>query len=552
MSIVTSNTRTAQIITDKTVQLDIDAAVHCHSTSKGKAAEAAAHIYMVWHATLSPGAESTVRTWMQERIANRNKEIIAHNKEVDTANKDLPKDQRLPRQMKVETKAGANSFTEVVKFVLDFRQQTEASLVSRYAAVVSWIHDRFASATIGDVTEITDAIRTVGGFEAAVTAYRNRGDADGEDTKAQALARKKAEEKALEALLFRTVRDAANNNASVQSYAASTESNSGMVIALGRNNAGTIELVGTVPLPSEGSDALLGLFAPVLGPKTPAATRFLATVLDLACLVEQGRPSQYKENNIAAGRTLKEERVLSLTPDSLIVSARYADACVVLRAKPQTLVQLGRPTEPVFLDKTDTDRLALYFANKSIRPLTTLQSTHSPGGYRWQVSRNNTTTDYAWTAVNDLTHKPLMVDAFSAACSVNIDTEKVASLLEKLKVWAKVKSDKAKKTVALTFEQGHVRYDMEGDETVLLEATGEVPSPQQLRFRPKDLLALTERLVDLSAGEFALAVGDRGTLRVSWSDDFGSYELYQPTLNGRGHLDDRCFGALKASVKLAA
>ena len=534
MSTATSNTRTTQVITDSTVQLDIDAAVNCHSTSKGKAAEAAAHIYMVWRATLSPGAEDTVRDWMAEQIASRNKEIIAHNQKVDITNKDLPKDQRLPRQMKVETKAKANLFTEVVKFVLDFRQPSEASLVSRYAAAVGWIHDKFRSETISDVTEITDAVRTLGGFEAAIAAFRNRNDKDGEgsaETKATASA-KKTEEEELEAIILKTVRDAANINVSVQSYVASLDCDSGIVIALGRNNAGTIELVGTVPLPSEGSDDLLRLFASTLGPKMPAATRFLATVLDLACLVEQGRPSQYRENGIAAGQTLAEERVLALTSDALIVSARHADACVVLHAKPGPVVQLGRPTEPVFLEKTDTDRFSLSFANKSIRPLTTVRFTDAgdPNGFQWQVSRINKTDDYAWTAVNEKAHKPLMVDAFSPACSVNIDAKEVDRLLEKLKVWTTVKPDKVKKTVALTFEQGHVRYAMEGDETVLLGTTGEVLSPQQLLFRPKDLHALTGRLVSLPVAEFALAAGDRGTLRVSWSDDVGSYDIYPPTV----------------------
>lgn len=550
-----SNSWASQAVTGATVQRNIDMANTCHNVSKGKAAEAAAHIYLVWLSTLSPNAEDIPRKWMEKLIEERNKEIDAHNK-------DLPKGSQ--RQLRVETKANANPFTEIVKFVLGFRQASDASLISRYAAVVGWIHQTFATQPINDITEIIGAISTVGGFEAAIAEFRKK------DTGNRARDAWDADGK-LDATILGAIRTAAANNVALQSYPSSIAGTENLVIALGRYGGGKVELVSTVCLPATGTDDLLRLFATELGPKAPGSISFVGNVLDLADLIEEGRLSQHKEDGLTAGKPLKEERVLALTPECLLITARYADACVVLKARPAQTVSLRLSTTPIMLEKSDCDRLAAFIGNRAVRPLMSVNFApdwSGPDDVQWAITKGDATDVFAWIAVGPQVHKPMTVDAFVASCAVDIAKSAIVQLLvDRLEAWesnqtalrkaAKAagtssKVTKTRKVIALTFEEGSLRYAMDGDAPLELPASGTMQSPVQLSFRPRDLLVLFRKLAGLPVATFQLAADERGMLRVSWSDSFGSYEVYQPVVNSRGHLETRCFAPLRGNFKRAA
>src|SRR4051794_22656381 len=77
------NVRSAHEYTAATVNAEISEARKSFTLSKDSAAKAAAHVYMVWHATLGEDASSQMKTWMTAAIGTANKAIESFNDEQD-------------------------------------------------------------------------------------------------------------------------------------------------------------------------------------------------------------------------------------------------------------------------------------------------------------------------------------------------------------------------------------------------------------------------------------------------------------------------------------
>jgi hypothetical protein len=557
-----ANSRSNQTVTADTVQQEIKAANQCHNTSKGKAAEAAAHAYCVWRDAFASTATKFTKDWMRDQIVERNKAIDAHN---DTLRKTKSKE---PRQVRVDMRAGASPFTEVVKYVFDFREAAQATLVSRYAKVLEWIDDHFKNQVISAVTDITDAIEAANGFEAVINVKR------GATPKPPA-----NDDDELAARVIEEIKTAAASNVHVQSFSITVEEADKFVISLGRYKSGAVEVVSTVPLPDEDAESVLRLFEADLGPKMSESAAFVTRVIDLADLVAEGRPSAHKEDDISVGKALKEERVLTLASEGsalqLGVSARYAEACVVITAQPSAPnVKLGAPDAPVAMTKDDYSKLAETLGNKATRCLLDLTVAATPTGQsdlRWAVSNTakpGSDKAYAWESIAAQDHKPLEVDRFSASFTVDIaKTSLVQLYIERLKVWqakekakkadefasASKKAEKAKKVITIRFAGSELGYSMEGDADLALPLAGSIASPLAMSFRPRDLFALLSKLKEQKASTFQLSGDAGGMLRVSWSDDLGTYCIYQPTVNKRGELEAKRLAPMQSvTVPLAA
>lgn len=538
-----SNSRSTQTVTADAIQRDIDAAISCHNTSKGQAAEAVAHALLAWRAAQGPNATPKAKAWADAAIAKRNLAI-------DQRNEEFRKAKSKERLVRVDMKETAARFTKWIKFVFNFQQVSQASLVSRYSTVIEWADWKFKDRQIHSVSEITDAINAAGGFEEVLSLKRGKQPKPAANDN-QMLAKK----------VLTQIKASATSSPSVSTYSTAIDGADKLVVSLGRSNNGKVEVVSTVPLPTEGADHVLWLFEEDLGPKVPETTAFVAQVLELADLVTEGRATRHKEDGISAGKPLKEERVLTLAAvgNTVILgaSARHADASVVLEAQPTSAqIKLDAPTQCMVMQRHDHQVLAEVLRGRSIRALVTLSTNvdATGGSLTWtttpEVGDANT---YTWQPIANHTHKPLTTDGFVASFSIDVKAADIAKLLnERLVVWEKMersapKSTKttrvskrhSRKEITLTFTQDALRYSMEADADLVLPTTGTVTSPVALKFRPRDALTLMRKLKDQKATAFKLSGDVGGMLRVSWSDHLGTYNIYQPTVNRNGDLETK-------------
>lgn len=560
------NSVTGRPVTAATVQSDIDAANNCHNTSKGKAAEAAAHALLAWRAAQGPKAPKTAKTWVEQAIAKRNQEIDQRNDEFRKANSK-------ERLVRVDMKETAARFTKWVKFVFDFRLSSQASLVSRYSAVIEWAAWQFKDKEVHSVSDITQVIDAAGGFE-AVLALKRADVGTGKKTPKPAA----NDNQALAGKVLDQIKASAVSSKPVTTYAATIEGVDKLVVSLGRSNDGKVDVISTVPLPTEGADHVLWLFEGDLGPKVPDTTAFVAQVLELADIIPEGQSTRHKEDNIAAGRPLKQERVLTLSASSntvaLGVSTRHADASVVLEAQPTSAdVQLGVPTQCMVMSTHDHAALVETLRGRSTRALVAISTNTDATGQSlsWTTTPAvGSANTHVWQPISSHTHKPLTPDGFVASVTIEIKVNDISKLFnERLSAWAKKekgapkankgartskKLDRTKKVITLTFTQGELRYSMEADTDLALPCTGTVASPVALRFRPGDLFVLARKLKDVKATVFKVSADAGGMLRVSWSDSLGVYSIFQPTVNHNGHLETKRLTPMmpKPSPQLAA
>ena len=223
MTTTIPNTRASQSITIDTIQANIDKAQQSFVLSKDSSIEAAAHVYIVYDETQSEHANPDAKDWMERQIEDRNTEIDEHNEKVasdrkrakafkaGTLSKDdlvntqpaneanrkeieeerarltelaelTDEDWAARRKVRGGARKNTDDFTTIVKLVLNFDRRADASVTSRFATVLEWIHAHFNGVEIQDVSQIVTAIKDAGGFEAVLNEQRNKGESgDSED-----------------------------------------------------------------------------------------------------------------------------------------------------------------------------------------------------------------------------------------------------------------------------------------------------------------------------------------------------------------------------------
>jgi hypothetical protein len=380
MTTTISNTRAAQPITIDEIQANIDKAQHCFVSSKDSAAEAGAHTYIVWLETMSPLANADAKDWIKKQIEDRNIAIDVHNaaekserkrvrdylagklKEDDGESARLTNLAKLTddewaarRKVCVEARANANDFTTIVKFVLNFERPADASVISRFATVLEWIHARFDGVEIQDTSEIVTAIKDAGGFEMVLIEQRNKGESGGS---------KGAEEREIEAEERKIIEEAiaAKAKAAVQTAPAIatidmqiSDANQDIVVLIGRYVGGKIEVVDNIPLEAGEVDSMVSRISDDLLPPADESTEFIARVLALGDIVAEGKATEKTRDGTVMGEKLVEQRTLSLLPDGeentqLVISALHADSSAVIKATPEpSRVSLGKVRVPMMM-----------------------------------------------------------------------------------------------------------------------------------------------------------------------------------------------------------
>jgi hypothetical protein len=77
---------------------------------------------------------------------------------------------------------------------------------------------------------------------------------------------------------------------------------------------------------------------------------------------------------------------------------------------------------------------------------------------------------------------------------------------------------------------------------------GEEKPMVSVGLRPRDIADLFKLLAEQNTDSFVIQADPNGLLMVRWSDKFGEYEIYLPTVNDKGGLKDRCLTVLSCLI----
>lgn len=562
------------------IQVNIDKAQHSFVSSKSSAAEAAAHTYLVWLETMSPLSSKGNAAWIKGQIDDRNIEIKRHNADEKSLRKRAKDylagkhqeddegraqlevlvkltdaDWATRRKVSVDAKASANEFTTVVKFVLNFDRPADASVTSRFATVLEWIHARFEGVEVQDASQITDEIKSAGGFEVALVEQRNKDNLKQvkDDAKERAI-----NVKAVTAM----ARNAVETSPAIASFDMRIKNaERGIVLLVGRYADGTVDVVDNLSVEREETDILLSHVSDDLLPSPSDNTDFIAHVLELGDLVTEGKVSDKTHEGTVAGVKLTEKRTLTLRPcgeqnAELTISAIHADSSAIIKATPEpTRVKLGKSDYPVvmetkcfrFLEKILRDRTSRFLTE-----ITHNQEPESIDGNRadvplsWVAQNNALTAEghangrraFTWEDMTRQESRPLDVDNFKPQFNITVTAHQLRHLYqERLKIW--LGKEKTQKPMTLHFHDSEMTYEIDGDDSLETACVGNILAPVKLEFRPRDLHGLVLKLTHQTCDKFEMSGDSGGLLCVSWSDHLGTYSVYMPTTNKDGGMQTR-------------
>lgn len=583
----------AQIAANKAINLD-DLMADAYNelrTSKDRAMHAAAHCYMIWVETHSAQGKA----WFEAKVKHANEAIEAHNRDVDKDRKEVANfkagdlksehvalyegtdaealklkadaigrinaysklidEKRAPKKkVKIEQSKTGNEFTMVVKLVFRFTEAADASLVSRYASVCAFIHEKCKGNTTLDVATIVAVLEAAGGFEVSLRhqVKAKQAGKSGVDTDAiKAMTTKAKEEN----------KAAVENMQPLSTFAMSVKTKAeGYTVLLARTNGDLVEVIGEAPVTTDQITKMATAFeAPSSNPRP--ATNFVQRVLSLGDLVGGvvGQPSEGQK-----------ERKLVLCSDldgktQLMVSLKGGSANVVVHAVPNETVNIGHVPGMVFLSHDKLQLLSDRLSNELYRRFTAIEPDASPmikGGTK-------ATSKLAWHLVNaalvDANGLPkretLYWSSFGANSEMPIDVEAMNVKTRLIvtrdaldcywddvlsKVAGYTAAEKKTKVATLKYERGSLLLDVPAKENAEQGVVVDIDAATELDFRCNDLANLVQKLKGLMVDQFTFEFDENGLMAITWSDELGSYAVFQPTVMEGGMLNPKRLAKLGA------
>jgi hypothetical protein len=576
--------------------------------SKESAAEAAGYAYLIWLAT----QEGYSAKLLKSMIDDRNKEIAKFNEKVDEklklaadfaksklsidewmkSNKDTfetaeyrdvvrefvlnmndltKKEKSQLKLVPIAAREDASKFTVVVKCVFGFDRPDDSVLVNRYTLALDWLDAYYKNqaALPDDVHQIVDVIAAADGFERVVEAQRQiRDGGDNHDAKKR---------EAMRDLLVEDVCKILNTAPAKASVNIEARNNhEGVVLLLGRKNGGTIEVIDQADLGEPDIKRAIQLYSPHAQLPYNPGSEFVSRVMRLGRLVQEGKATDQTRFGLKSGEVIKTQRMVLLLSDederpSMMVSAREADAAVIVRAVPKDAANLCAVNEPLALDAKARNRLDKMLKEFARRRYVELTPDHAP----MQNSGKPAKSPFAWQAENKAlslkgmdgkegsffwhslvgSQKPLEVDLFRPQFEVKITPQALQHLFStSLTAWANsVSGKKSKDETRLLFEQDRITLQMKGADDQAIDSVGVVPERIALRFRPRDLHDLFEVLCEQHGDEYTIEGDDGGLLKISWEDNLAHYEVYQPLCTTDGQrLESRRLTPMRQQMPVAA
>jgi hypothetical protein len=457
---------------------------------------------------------------------------------------------RAPKAKKtVEVKDGIIDFITVVKVVFDLYATTDASLVSRYATVCSYIHARFKDVALPKVTDIVKALVDAGGFEASYSAQvtvkkHAKSDAKGDEVK---LMEAKAQE---------VGKQTAQAIAAVQSFDMAVKTvAAGFTVLLARTNGSKVEVVGEAPVSEAQITKLVSAFETPGARNDHPTSEFVHRVLSLGELVGGGLTTTEDE---------KGERKLSMRKDEagkaqLLMSLKKESAGVVVHATPQhPAIDLGSVPGLLVLSQEGLKKLSQRMTEPLYRRFTLIEPDTSPK----QKSGADADSKLAWDLVNEAAvkegetakretifwsdatksaNKPTDIEDAKFKTCLIVGRDVVMAFYDEVVSKLKADRDPKKKgrNAQLTYEGGNLTLEVPAKAKVVRPVTAHMDDGAKLEFRPSDVVKLVEAMKAHSAPIYYFQMDEGGLLGVKWSDNVGSYGVYVPSVQTNGLLNPK-------------
>lgn len=553
----------------------IGEAKNAYENYKSSAMKSAAYAYLTWHWGESEHAELEMRQWLDAKIEKANGVIETLNKNLDNDKrrakgladgeindklsdeeksrltelyKRTPTQWAQAKQVKIDARAGASKFTRVVKYIFGFVKPADASLVSRYAKVLEYIEqhkDELAGAfTVDAIVKLLDA---AGGFEAALDKVRNP-DASNDDK--------------VRAATLTKIKEAVNGveNGNEIALTAKYEMG-GYVFLVARSTATGVTVCGQLAISNDNEvdELLFKVDEAIIGSAEPTVD-FMARVVSIGELVREGREGTVTKDGTKSGEKHKVTRTYSLTnfdgTQKMVVSARYDEASAVVHATPKAGIFIGalEDGQGVLLDPATSSKATKLFGNAGRRLLMKINVEQGDLNVpvRWQIvtdlNDGEDVTLFEWKSMYYEVQHPIDKRHFDPNSSITLalaDLRKVYN--EYLCEWlgTNKNDEKVSKplTVAIdgiTLTMGHKLFGVKS------YAFGKKQhAAVSLEMRPRDVVDLFRKLIELNVQHVALQGDEDGLLAASWDDDEGEYIIYLPTVEKRGGLKGKCLGYMK-------
>lgn len=553
----------------------IDQAKTEYANQKSSAMKSAANAYLTWHWGASEYAEPEMRHWLDEQIDKANKGIEKFNSDVDNdkrrakeladnkINEKLTDEEKArltalhkrtsvqwaqAKQVKIDARAGASKFTSLVKYVFGFVKPADASLVSRHAKVLEYIEQHKEELSgVFTVDSIVNLLDAAGGFEAALDKVRNPEAVNDDKVRAATLTK---------------IKEAMNrvDDGNELAITAKYEMN-GYVFLVGLSTPTGVTVCGQLDISNdnEAEELLFKIDEDVIGSAEPMVD-FMARVVSIGELVREGREGNVTKDGTNAGEKHKVTRTYSLTnfggKQNMVVSARYGEASAVVHAwpKPEIIVGTVEEGQGLLLDPSTSSMATKLFSNAARRLLMTVNV--GPGDpdapVQWEVvtdlNGDEETTTFAWKSMYHQLHCPIDMRHFDPNSKITLSHADLRQVYnDYLHEWLGTKKDDKNVGKALTvafdginFALGHEAF---GHKSYAFGNKQEASA--SLQMRPRDVVDLFRKLIELKVQHVALHCDTNGMLAASWGDDVGDYMTYLPSVDKRGGLTDKCLGQMK-------
>lgn len=546
-----------------------------YQNQKSSALKSAANAYLTWHWGESDAAEPKMRQWLDSQIETANGAIDQANSDVENlkrraaelakgtlneklsdeeeaflteAHKRDPKQWAAAKQVKIDARTGANKFTRIVKFVFGFVKPSDASLVSRYAKVLEYIerrkNDLNGEYTVNAIVKLLDA---AGGFEAAIDDVRNPEAANDDKLRAATLTK------------IKEAMDRVHDGAEIM-LTPKYETN-GYVFLVGRSTATGVAVCGELAISNDNEveDLLFKVDEKVMGTADPTVD-FMARVVSIGELIREGREGTVTKDGTKNGEKHKVARTYSLTnftgQQKMVVSARYTDASAVIHATPKATVTVGTidKGKGLLLDPLSSVNATKLFGNAPRRLLMSITAgSEGPDApLYWEVVTEFTseqdTKHFAWVSMYDQETCPIDMRCFEPNSAIQLNNAALRQVYNgSLQKWVSAKKDAktVNKALKISFDGVDLTMGHELFETATYPLGKTRSASMALHMRPRDVVDLFRKLVELNVQDLTLRGDANGLLAAEWEDEVGSYTIYLPAVDKRGGLSPACLGFMK-------
>lgn len=573
-------------------------------TSKDRAMHAAAYSYIIW----SECQTASGNAWFDAAVKAENAQIDADNAKIKKDRSDINKfeEGKLPKthaiyetgddpeakaisakakadmialqalyagknaptaKKTIEIENGVIDFLAVVKLVFKFFTAADASLLSRYATVCSYIHARFAAVVPLNFADIVTALADAGGFEASYKAQTTAK----QNTKNNA---KGSEVQLMTAKAQAVGKESAKAMAAVQSFdMAVTNVAQGFTVLLARTDGSKVEVLGEAPVTEAQITNLVSAFEAPDATTVPAASAFIGRVLSLGEVVG---------GVMASTKDGKGQRKLAMRQDhngktQLLVSLQKETAGVVVHATPKhDEIQLGSPEGLFVLSQDHLKQLAQRMTHPLYRRFTQIQANSAPTKKNGKDAVSKLSWDLTnavavkegeaaklerlfWSDFSNSADKPTDIEDAKFSTCLIVSRDALVAFYDEVLAKLKAKDDadntdtagqtkKKTRAAKLDYKAGNLTIEIPGKNKSVQAVTAHLDKAVALEFRPTDLAVLVKLLKQQSAAIFYIQIDEGGLLGIKWSDDLGHYAVYVPALQSTGALNPKRISKAQAQA----